>query len=122
MTAASSSGDREANFIKWVVLATLGIRNELSSLIPHTHSNHYHLNCGACSGVFVEPVCLPCGHSLCKSCAERLVRPGSGPSVICCPTVSCHKEHYWFVDKQVNIMDPFVCVYVCTCVHYREYQ
>jgi len=102
MMAALSIGDRKANFIKEVVLATLGIRNELSVVIPHTHSTVNHLNCGACCGVFIEPVCFPCGHSLCKSCTERLVRPGSNPSIICCPIVTCQKEHYLFVDKQVG--------------------
>ena len=101
--AAFSAGDRKENFIKGVVLATLGIRNHLSTIITHTPSTPYHLNCGGCCGVFIEPVCFPCGHSLCKSCAERLVRRGSGSSVICCPTVMCHKEYNWFLDKQVII-------------------
>ena len=99
--AAFSAGDRKENFIKGVVLATLGIRNHLSAIITHTPSTPNHLNCGGCSGVFIEPMCFPCGHSLCKSCAERLVRRGSGSSVICCPTLMCHKEYNWFLDKQV---------------------
>ena len=99
--AAFSIGDRKENFVKGVVLATLGIRNDLSTIIPHAPSTPNHLNCGACCGVLVEPVCFPCGHSLCKSCGERLVHRCTGNSVICCPTVTCHREHKWFMDKQV---------------------
>ena len=105
------NGDRKETFIKGVVLATLAIRNDLSAVVPHTPSNPNHLNCGACCGIFVEPICFPCGHSLCRLCAERLIRPCSGNSVVCCPIVTCHREHNWFVDKQV--LQPPLCTYIC---------
>lgn len=30
------------------------------------------LDCSSCEGFMAVPVCLPCGHSLCRSCLEQL--------------------------------------------------
>ena len=30
------------------------------------------LDCSSCEGFIAVPVCLPCGHSLCRSCLEQL--------------------------------------------------
>jgi hypothetical protein len=29
------------------------------------------LNCHRCNGLIMDPVCLPCGHCLCKTCVEK---------------------------------------------------
>ena len=35
------------------------------------------LDCSSCEGFMVQPVCLPCGHSLCKSCMQRMCAASS---------------------------------------------
>ena len=46
------------------------------------------LNCHCCSGFIIEPVCLPCGHSLCTNCIQKTVSNGSilRKQQIECPT------------------------------------
>ena len=39
------------------------------------------LDCPYCEGFMAQPVCLPCGHSLCKSCIEKTVKLGD----VLCP-------------------------------------
>lgn len=38
------------------------------------------LDCPNCEGFMAQPVCLPCGHSLCKSCIEKTMKLGG---VVC---------------------------------------
>lgn len=33
------------------------------------------LKCGCCSGLIMDPVCFPCGHSTCKTCIDKLPAP-----------------------------------------------
>ncbi|XP_074863827.1 LON peptidase N-terminal domain and RING finger protein 3 isoform X2 [Carettochelys insculpta] len=39
-------------------------------------------SCGKCQGFLFEPVSLPCGHTFCKKCLER-VRAGESPCALC---------------------------------------
>ena len=56
------------------------MRNQLERALPHVVSDtHRLLDCSNCEGYMAHPVCLPCGHSLCKSCMER------GGGVASCP-------------------------------------
>ena len=43
-----------------------------------TNLNLMHLDCGYCIGFMVQPVCLPCGHSVCKSCLDKTMVGGGG--------------------------------------------
>lgn len=50
--------------------------------------NLRHLDCGYCIGFMVQPVCLPCGHSVCKSCLDKTMVGGGGVSgdhLLACP-------------------------------------
>ena len=44
-----------------------------------------YLDCAHCIGFMVQPVCLPCGHSVCKSCLDKTV---VGGDVLACPYCS----------------------------------
>ena len=44
-----------------------------------------HLDCAYCTGFMVQPVCLPCGHSVCRSCLEKTV---VGGDLLACPSCS----------------------------------
>lgn len=33
------------------------------------------LKCSCCSGLIMDPVCFPCGHSTCKTCIDKLPTP-----------------------------------------------
>ena len=37
------------------------------------------LKCSCCSGLIMEPVCFPCGHSTCRSCIDKLPTPPPVP-------------------------------------------
>ena len=49
------------------------------------NSNLRHLDCAYCTGFMVQPVCLPCGHSVCKSCLEKTT---VGGDLLACPNCS----------------------------------
>ena len=49
-----------------------------------TNLNLMHLDCGYCIGFMVQPVCLPCGHSVCKSCLDKTM-VGGGDQLLACP-------------------------------------
>lgn len=40
------------------------------------------VNCNNCEGFMVQPVCLPCGHSMCRGCTEKS-NVGNSDSLIC---------------------------------------
>lgn len=40
-----------------------------SSPTPQTYSSI--VTCNSCGGFMVQPVCMPCGHSVCKGCTEK---------------------------------------------------
>ena len=44
-----------------------------------------YLDCAYCIGFMVQPVCLPCGHSVCKSCLDKTV---VGGDILACPYCS----------------------------------
>ena len=49
------------------------------------NSNLRHLDCAYCTGFMVQPVCLPCGHSVCKSCLQKTA---VGGDLLACPSCS----------------------------------
>ena len=52
----------------------------------HANLNLRHLDCAYCIGFMVQPVCLPCGHSVCKSCLDKtVVGGGGGGQLLACP-------------------------------------
>lgn len=52
----------------------------------HANLNLRHLDCAYCIGFMVQPVCLPCGHSVCKSCLDKtMVGGGAGDQLLACP-------------------------------------
>lgn len=40
------------------------------------------VSCNSCGGFMVQPVCMPCGHSVCKACTEKSTM-ASGDNLIC---------------------------------------
>lgn len=53
-----------------------------SSPLEPINANMKHWDCAYCVGFMVQPVCLPCGHSVCKNCLDKSV---VGGDVIACP-------------------------------------
>ena len=56
---------------------------------PGTNLNLSHLDCAYCIGFMVQPVCLPCGHSVCKSCLDKTMVGGGGAGgdqLLACPS------------------------------------
>ena len=54
----------------------------------HPNLNLRHLDCAYCIGFMVQPVCLPCGHSVCKSCLDKTMVGGGGAGggqLLACP-------------------------------------
>ena len=48
------------------------LRAEMNTVPSVVVSEPYQLlECPSCEGFMNKPICLPCGHSLCKSCLER---------------------------------------------------
>ena len=56
-----------------------------------------HLDCAVCMEQFKEPKVLPCLHTYCKGCLEKLVKKEGPDYVVTCPEcrqdtkVSCKK-------------------------------
>lgn len=40
------------------------------------------VSCNTCGGFMVQPVCMPCGHSVCKACTEKSTMM-SGDNLVC---------------------------------------
>lgn len=68
-------------------------RSEAASDLAHQqnspacvmNANLRHLDCAYCTGFMVQPVCLPCGHSVCKSCLDKTT---VGGDLLACPNCS----------------------------------
>lgn len=48
-------------------------KRELSHLVRNKTTPSYSsiVSCSNCEGFMVQPVCMPCGHSVCKGCTEK---------------------------------------------------
>ena len=44
---------------------------ELASLAPKMGETYDIMDCASCRGFMSQPVCLPCGHSHCRTCLDR---------------------------------------------------
>ena len=49
-----------------------------------------HLECAVCLDHFQDPKVLPCLHTYCKKCLEKVQKQSDGRSVITCP--ECRNE------------------------------
>lgn len=45
----------------------------MTDAVPLLKSTHANCVCRVCLDVFTKPVCLPCGHILCRACATRCI-------------------------------------------------
>jgi tetratricopeptide (TPR) repeat protein len=51
----------------------LGMKEELDRCLPDLdRSPSSMFDCSSCEGYTTHPVCLPCGHSLCQLCLEKI--------------------------------------------------
>lgn len=64
---------------------------ELVSLAPDTTSRETYdaMDCVGCRGFMSQPVCLPCGHSHCKTCLDR-PSDQARDSIVC---LICKESH-----------------------------
>ncbi len=68
MAAASSLTPSQ----RLVQQMTNGLRGEMKVIPSVKITQPYQiLECPSCEGFMNKPICLPCGHSLCKSCLEK---------------------------------------------------
>lgn len=51
-----------------------------AALTPSSYSSI--VSCNNCGGFMVQPVCMPCGHSVCKACIEKSTML-SGDNLVC---------------------------------------
>ena len=56
---------------------------DTTQLAPNSPSAHF--DCEYCKGFMVQPVCLPCGHSVCKSCVDNLPKSCMNIQSLVCP-------------------------------------
>lgn len=74
-----ASCSQQSRKVLVVLRRQLGTALELEGLTPSTSlagngsSTDYSaiVSCRNCEGFMVQPVCLPCGHSICKGCTEK---------------------------------------------------
>ena len=60
------------------------VRRELETALPPTHPRGDRLlDCSSCEGFMAQPVCLPCGHSVCKCCLYKLRSSFTLSSILC---------------------------------------
>lgn len=68
-------------------------KNKLSSAAAQEHlspRDTSFFDCLYCEGFMAQPVCLPCGHSMCKTCTDKLANTRSGACPKCKePITSC---------------------------------
>ena len=72
------------------------LRQDLERLLPRaecidtrTKTLKHLFECSSCNGFMSQPVCLPCGHTACRSCLDRPSEQAG--SVVTCP--QCGEKH-----------------------------
>ena len=58
------------------------------------------ISCNTCGGFMVQPVCMPCGHSVCKACTEKSTMT-SGDNLVC---LKCNQT-FPKIPKAVSSLD-----------------
>ena len=65
------------------------------------NSLHEEVSCSVCMNTFTDPKQLPCLHSFCLHCLNRILRTSGRQNIIACP--ECRRE--WKVPPSGNIND-----------------
>lgn len=72
------------------------LRQELERVLPRAEcrvstdkSTQRLFECSCCEGFMSQPVCLPCGHTACRSCLDRPSEQAG--SIVTCPR--CKEKH-----------------------------
>lgn len=63
-----------------IALEERGLTASQTAASPSSYSAI--VSCNTCGGFMVQPVCMPCGHSVCKACTEKSTMM-SGDNLIC---------------------------------------
>lgn len=83
-----TSCSRQSRVLLAAMRSQLAIALEQRELIaahsPSSTSSGYSsiVSCNNCGGFMVQPVCMPCGHSVCKGCMEKSTML-SGENLVC---------------------------------------
>ena len=67
--------DVKAALEQWIPLRRLEEALSLSEAEAGREDELSPLKCCCCSGLIMDPVCFPCGHSTCKACIDKLPSP-----------------------------------------------
>ena len=71
--------------------STFATPSPVSDLSPLASKKEKYLTCTVCLDSFKEPKVLPCCHTFCKSCLERIVEKAKVKEKLVCP--QCRAEH-----------------------------
>ena len=83
------------------------VRRELETALPPTHSRGDRLlDCSSCEGFMAQPLCLPCGHSVCKCCLYKLRSSFTLSSILCpqCKHTCPHKPPGQSDDRKPTLV------------------
>ena len=72
-----------------------------------TGADQKNLTCTVCLDYFKEPKVLPCCHTFCKSCLDRLVEESKEKGKITCP--QCRSEHAVPENGPSGFLTDYVC-------------
>ena len=71
--------------------STFATPSPVSDPSPLASKKEKYLTCTVCLDSFKEPKVLPCCHTFCKSCLERIVEKAKVKEKLVCP--QCRAEH-----------------------------
>ena len=87
MSHSQSGCSRQSRVLLAAMRSQLAIaleQRQLASLSgAETGSLSSVVSCNSCGGFMVQPVCMPCGHSVCKSCMDKSSMLKGGDSISC---------------------------------------
>ncbi len=107
------------------------MREQLNASFPPTAPADVRcklLDCPSCEGFMLQPLCLPCGHSMCKSCVYRPPWGGGVDGDVLCST--CRQRWPWTSPGcsgercptlvLLNVMEKWYPKWVESCRHREE--
>ncbi len=107
------------------------MRTQLSASFPlntaQEDGRHRLLDCPVCEGFMPQPLCFPCGHSICKTCIDRTLT-GIVSSAVLCPICrrrwprtppGCSGERCPTLVLQ-NVLAMWYPKWVDSCMHREE--